>query len=319
MGERVPSERVSRSRLLIFASGDFGFNLYWQSAMLYLLFYYTEALHVPIAAAAAVYAIASVWDGIANFAVGVAVERHGLPERMRWALVLGGVPLGVSFALAYAPLPVTGGWLIAWICFGQFLFRGTYALVNVPYLAMSARMSLDSEDRAFVAGARMLFGTLAAMVVAIGTIPIGRALTGSGGGGVYALSAICFAIVASALIVHVGLVHRDAAIPAASASTGTARAIVLAMRNRAFVSLSAAMMAMIVAVTVLDKSILYYFKYALSNPSAGQIDSRSDDGGQRRGDTCLAADIAPHRRAGGVVAGKFELHRMSACVQRPGA
>ena len=42
-------------------------------------------------------------------------------------------------------------------------------------------------------------------------------------------------------------------------------------RNRAFVTLNAAMMAMIVAITVLSKSVLYYFKYLLDDPDAGQL------------------------------------------------
>jgi Na+/melibiose symporter-like transporter len=44
---------------------------------------------------------------------------------------------------------------------GHLLFRTAYAAVNVPYLAMTARISIDSRDRAFVAGMRMLFGTMA--------------------------------------------------------------------------------------------------------------------------------------------------------------
>jgi len=42
-------------------------------------------------------------------------------------------------------------------------------------------------------------------------------------------------------------------------------------RNNAFVALNAAMMAVIVAMTVLSKSVLYYFKYLLAVPHAGEI------------------------------------------------
>jgi Na+/melibiose symporter-like transporter len=41
--------------------------------------------------------------------------------------------------------------------------------------------------------------------------------------------------------------------------------------NRSFVTLNAAMMAMIVAITVLSKSVLYYFKYLLNDPDAGRV------------------------------------------------
>jgi GPH family glycoside/pentoside/hexuronide:cation symporter len=47
--------------------------------------------------------------------------------------------------------------------------------------------------------------------------------------------------------------------------------MILAWRNRAFVTLALAMMAMIAAVTMLDKSVLYYFKYVLVDPSGGQL------------------------------------------------
>ena len=57
--------------MLLFAFGDFAFNIFWQSVMLYLLFYYTDALDIPIKVAATTYMIASVWDGLASFAVGV--------------------------------------------------------------------------------------------------------------------------------------------------------------------------------------------------------------------------------------------------------
>ena len=106
--------RVSKPRLALFAFGDFAFNLYWQSIMLFLLFYYTDALGLPIGVAATTYLIASVWDGIANFAVGVLVDRAH--DRFRYGplMVAGAVPLGLSFVLTYMPPLASGGWAIAW-------------------------------------------------------------------------------------------------------------------------------------------------------------------------------------------------------------
>ena len=44
--------RPSKPRLVVFAFGDFAFNLYWQSIMLFLLFYYTDAINLSIEVAA---------------------------------------------------------------------------------------------------------------------------------------------------------------------------------------------------------------------------------------------------------------------------
>lgn len=268
----APPSRPGRARLVLFAAGDLSFNLYWQSVMLYLLFYYTEALHLPVRAAAACYAIASVWDGIANLVVGIVADRYAKPERFRPALIVGAIPLGLSFALVYAPPPVTGDWAIAWIVSGHLLFRTVYALVNVPYLAMSARISVDSRDRALVAGGRMLCGTMAAVLVAVGTVPLGRAFTGAEDAASYAAAALCFAVVGSLILIIVGLAYRDdRAIPPSERIDSVPRAIGGAMRNRAFVTLCAASVAMTIAVTILDKSVLYYFKYVQDDEAAGQL------------------------------------------------
>lgn len=274
MIEERGGERVGRWRLVGFASGDFAFNLYWQSAMLYLLFYYTDALGLGMETAAAIYLVASCWDGVVSFAVGVLVDRYWSRPALRRALVLGAVPLGLSFALAYTPPPVGKTIGAAVVLVGHLLFRAGYALVNIPYLALSGRVSGNSRDRSFVAGMRMLAGTAAAVLVALGTVPLGSALMGvQGGPQAFLGAAMLFAGIGSVILMLVGCTFRDAMTdeddPPAPASIGAS--LKATAGNRAFVTLAAAMMAMIVAVSVLDKSVLYYFKYALGDEAAGHL------------------------------------------------
>lgn len=266
------SPKVSKSRLLLFAFGDFAFNLYWQSVMLFLLFYYTEALELPMAVAATTYMVASIWDGVANFIAGIYVDRS--QDRLKFGrlLVVGSVPLALTFVLAYLPPPNAGFVGVAMVFVGHLLFRTAYAAINVPYLAMSARITPDDQDRAFVAGMRMLFGTAAAVGVALATVPVGRWLTGTDDAArAYLGAAALFACLGAAILILVGRAYRDAAHPEHRAPATLKDALASLARNRAFVTLSAAMMAMIVAITVLNKSVLYYFKYLLNNPEAGQL------------------------------------------------
>jgi Na+/melibiose symporter-like transporter len=151
------------------------------------------------------------------------------------------------------------------------LFRTAYAAVNVPYLAMTARISADPGDRAFVAGMRMLFGTAAAVLVALCTVPVGRWLTGSTASQAYFGAAILFATVGAIILMIVGLTYRECALVERPIPRSVKSALVSLAGNRAYVTLSAAMMAMIVAITVLNKSVLYYFKYLLNDPEAGQL------------------------------------------------
>jgi GPH family glycoside/pentoside/hexuronide:cation symporter len=263
--------RSSRPRLALFAFGDFAFNLYWQSIMLFLLFYYTDALELPIAVAATTYMIASVWDGVANFVAGVLVDRGHNRFRYGGLIAAGAVPLGLTFILTYMPPAAKGGWAIAWVLGAHLLFRTAYAGVNVPFLAMSARISPDPGDRAFVAGVRMLFGTAAAVTVALCTVPVGHWLTGSTAAQAYFGAAVLFAALGAVILLVVGLTYREGTGAHRPMPGSLGAALVSLAGNRAFLTLNAAMMAMIVAVTVLNKSVLYYFKYLLDDPDAGQL------------------------------------------------
>src|SRR5438270_62021 len=207
------SKPLSRWRLLLFASGDFAFNLFWQSIMLFLLFYYTDALAISIAVAATTYMVASVWDGIANLIAGILLDRNQHKFRYGPLLVIGAIPLGLSFGLAYFPPLAKGGWAVATVFVSHLLFRTAYAAVNVPYLAMTARVSADPRDRAFVAGARMLFGTAAAVVVALSTVPVGRWLTGSNGAKSYLGAALLFALFGAAILLLVGATFKESVLP----------------------------------------------------------------------------------------------------------
>ncbi|MGZ2410850.1 sugar (glycoside-pentoside-hexuronide) transporter [Sphingomonas sp. F9_3S_D5_B_2] len=265
------TERPPRLRLLLFAFGDFAFNLYWQSVMLFLLFYYTDALGVRIGIAATTYMAASIWDGVANFCAGALLDRFGDRVRYGALLVAGAVPLGVTFMLAYMPPITSGGWAVASIFAAHLLFRTAYAGVNVPYLAMTARISTDGQDRAFVAGMRMLFGTAAAVTVALTTVPLGSWLAGKRLADAYFSAAAVFAGVGALILVLVGATYREMAAPQRPPPGSLRSALASLARNRAFVALNAGMMAMIVAITVLNKSTLYYFKYVLNDPSGGQL------------------------------------------------
>jgi sugar (glycoside-pentoside-hexuronide) transporter len=257
--------------LLLFAFGDFAFNLFWQSIMLFLLFYYTDALSLPIGVAATTYMVASIWDGIANLIAGVLVDRKYETFRYGPLLAAGAVPLSLTFVLLYFPPAWGGAWMVVTVFVAHLLFRTAYAGVNVPYLAMTARISGDKSDRAFVAGMRMLFGTAAAVTVALCTIPLGRWLTGSSAAQAYFGAAILFAAVGAAILLLVGGTYREAAQPDRPPPPDFRGLILTLAGNRAFVALNAAMMAMIVAITVLSKSVLYYFKYLLNDPNAGQF------------------------------------------------
>lgn len=265
--------RASGSRLIGFAAGDFAFNLYWQSTTFFLLFFYTDALGMPIRRAAALLLLASIWDGIANLIAGIAADAYQAHAAAGRALAWGALPLGASFALIYLPLG-TGAGAFGLLLAANLLFRALYAWLNLSYLAISSRIAVTSRDRALLAGARMLFGTLAGVVVALGTRPLGGWIVGRPDGREFAIAAWLFGAVGAGMLGLIGFRFRGMPAPIDEGGRNPvqlARAVVRLLGDRAFLTLNLAMMAMVVAVTVLGKSTLYFFKYVLGDLDSGQL------------------------------------------------
>ncbi|KQU62503.1 hypothetical protein ASG67_00810 [Sphingomonas sp. Leaf339] len=262
----MPAPRPARWRLVLFGSGDFACNLYWQSVTLYLLFFYTDVLGLTPGVAGLIAMIGAIWDGLADLAVGIVAQRGRY--RYRTLIAGGAIPLGVAFALLYGAPAVTGTSVAAALV-AHIAFRSLYALVNVPYAAWSTRITQDSGDRTFIAGARMLFGAAAATIVALGTpwiaARIGDGMSPSG----YVAAAAVFAAVATPVLLMVAASTPEVLPAAAGKGVSVAACLRVLGRNRAFVTLNAAMAAGGIAAALLNQSVLYYFAHVVGDPGAG--------------------------------------------------
>lgn len=260
--------RPSYGQLLLFGSGDFACNLYWQSVTLYLLFFYTDVLEMAPGIAGLVYMAGAIWDGVADVLVGILAQngRYGYRRLIGWAAV----PLGIAFVMLHvAPGHWVGG-MAGVALAAQLAFRALYALVNIPYAAWSTRISQDSRDRTIVAGARMVFGAAAATVVALG-LPWIAGRVGGGAMSVagYAAAAAIFAAVATPLLLLVAATTPEA-IPAGAARRPAIAACARALAgNRAFVTLNMAMAAGGIAATLLNQSVLYYYRHVVGDMAGG--------------------------------------------------
>lgn len=261
----VPAYLAVRRRhlgLIAFASGDFAFNLYWQSSLFYLLFFYTEVLGLPPALAGGVALAGLIWDGAADLAIALVVE--STRKAPRWFVVRAAGPLGLSFLGLYvAPVAAVASLAILALA-AQLLFRTFYAIANVSYSAWSVRVSNRSADRGIVAGARMIFGALAALTVTYVTTHLPQAIGGHADGWGFFASAAVLAVVGTlTLLLLVAAVHdgkRDVAPQVAMSAAISIRGSLMALvRNRSFVTLNLAALASSIAGGLLIQSVLYHF------------------------------------------------------------
>ena len=191
--------QLSTRRVVGYGIGDFAFNMTFTFCSLFLLYFYTDVLGLSATTAGLIIMVALIWEGITDPIIGIVANR----TRSRWGryrpyILLGCLPLGLAFVAMFVPVDLTGTALAAYAFGTHLLFRLVYALVNIPYIALSAQMTRDSMARGRLAGSRMIFAITCGLTLAAISLPLVAALAG-GRQGFFGLS-IVYAIVAVAIL-----------------------------------------------------------------------------------------------------------------------
>ena len=253
------------ARRLGYGVGDFGFNLFFTTASLYLLFYYTDVVGLSPSTAGWVFAGALVWDAVFDPVMGYVANR----TRTRWGryrpyLLFGGLPLAASWALIFLPVDLEGSALILFAASAHIVFRTLYAVVSMPYLALSATMTGDSHERGVLASIRMVAATMCGLFAAFSTLKLVE-LFGGGSTGFF-WTAVIYGIIAAIVFTIVFASTREIAAAPDEISPTARDMIAMLRRNRAFWIVCAAMLAGAFGGTLFSKTLPYYFKYAVERP-----------------------------------------------------
>lgn len=266
--------RLSLGAKIGFGLGDFGFNLVWAGTGLFLMYVYTDVFGVAPTVAGAVYALALVWDAVTDPVMGVIADR----TRTRWGryrpwIALGALPLALSTVLAYWNPGFTGLALVIWIAFTHCLLRTAYTVASVPFSSLQARLTGDANERAQLAGFRMIGAAMGGLTMALGTPLIVKGLGQGDEARGYVLAAMAAATLAVVIFTYVVAALReppetDAAATAApeplTRDLGGFFAQIVA--NGPLMRLFAVIVAVSIAGTMFSKNVLYYFKYVLEAP-----------------------------------------------------
>lgn len=152
-----------------FGSGDLAQNLIYQTISMYLLFFYTNVYGLDPAVAAVMFLIVRIVDVIWDPVVGTFVDKHN-PSlgKYRSYLILGGLPL-TGFAILCFWNGFSGSLLYAYVTYVGLSM--CYTLVNVPYGALNASLTRDTNEITILTSVRMFMANIGGLAVGMG-IPI---------------------------------------------------------------------------------------------------------------------------------------------------
>jgi len=244
-----------------FAAGDLGFNFVWQSIELYLLFFYIRVIGLSPELASAIFLAGALVDWLADPLIGVLVDRAAPRIPMRSWVLIGGPLAGVVLVAAFAQPSLSGGWVLGYALAVHLLLRVSYSLGNIPYGALTARISADPADHVALTAARMQGAALGGLIAA--AIYAALPTRGAHGSADFVTGAVVLAVLAQPafLATYFGVRER---VSARVAIAGTplqhiAALFDLMQRSPELRRLLATILAAGLSVTVMNKSILFLF------------------------------------------------------------
>ncbi len=152
-----------------FGTGDLAQNLIYQTISMYLLLFYTNVYGLEPEVAAVMFLVVRIIDVLWDPIVGAYVDKHNpFLGKYRSYLILGGIPLTIFAVLCFYD-GYSGSLLYAYISYVGLSM--CYTLVNVPYGALNASLSRDTDEITTLTSVRMFLANVGGLVVSVG-IPL---------------------------------------------------------------------------------------------------------------------------------------------------
>ncbi|HLQ70439.1 MAG TPA: MFS transporter [Bacillota bacterium] len=161
--------KLSHVQRIGFGSGDLAQNLIYQTVSMYLLIFYTNVFGISAAAAGVMFLVVRVVDVIWDPIVGAFVDkRNPKMGKYRSYLILGGIPLTVFAILCFWD-GFSGSLVYAYVTYVGLSML--YTLINVPYGALNASLTRDTDEITKLTSVRMFMANLGGLAVGYG-VPI---------------------------------------------------------------------------------------------------------------------------------------------------
>jgi glycoside/pentoside/hexuronide:cation symporter, GPH family len=263
---RGMASRLTRGRRIGYAAGSLGTGGFSTVPGLLLLYYLTDTLGVPAAAAGALVLAPKIVDVVLNPVLGSLSDRTMLRRGSRsvW-LLAGGIALPLAFAATFAaPAAFTDGAAAAWVG-GWFLVSViAFAVFQVTYLVLPAEITDDPAERTDLMSWRIVLLTVAILGSGVAAPLLVRA-AGDGRAG-YAVMGV--AVGAVLLVATLTAWAATRALPAWSAperEPNLAERMAAVRENRPFAVLLGAFVLQALATGTMLAAIAYVTTHVLAD------------------------------------------------------
>lgn len=250
---------------LLFSTGDLSTSIPLAILMFFQLYFMTDVAGLRPDYAGWAVGLGKIWDAINDPVIGLISDRI----RTRWGrrrglLLLGAVPLGLTFMLMWLVPPLEPLALTAYYTLTFILFDTTFTIIHVSFNALTPELTDDYDERSTLNGYRSAFsigGTLGAIILAtvigwfISDQRVTFALLGVG------LGLVC--ILPPLIVFKIARERPSADLPE---PMPVWQALKTTLRNRPFWLIMGLYLLSWTTVSILSATLIYFANYYLKTP-----------------------------------------------------
>lgn len=258
------SQKLSFKEKISYGFGDLASVLYWQTFMLYFTYFYTDVFLIPASAAATMFLVSRIWDGVNDPLMGIIADR----TKTRWGkfrpyllwLCLPFAIVGV-FTFTVPGFGLSGKLIWAYVTFIAMMMM--YTAINIPYTALLGVISADSNERTTVSSVKFLFAFAAGIIVSATLLPMVKGLGGGNDARGWQYSFVIYGIAAVIFFLIAFKGTRERVQPPKTQTSSITKDLHELVTNRPWLILLATTITFILFVAVRSSVTVYYFKYVI--------------------------------------------------------
>lgn len=256
------AEKLSFKEKAGFSLGDCASNLFFQTFILFLMFFYTDVFGLPAAVVGTMFLITRVWDAFFDPLIGMLADR----TQTRWGKFR---PYLLWFALPFAIIGVltfttpgfneSGKLVYAYITYSLMMMF--YSAINVPYSALMGVITPNSEQRTILSSYRFVAAFSGGFIVQAVTMYLVNSL-GQGNMQLgWQLAMGCIAGLAFVLFMITFFTTKERVLPPKEQKANLKVELKDLFTNKPWLLIAGATIFQLTFIVMRQSSIVYYFKY----------------------------------------------------------
>ncbi|NMB83218.1 MAG: MFS transporter [Ignavibacteria bacterium] len=256
------TEKLSLKEKIGYSLGDTASNLFFQTFMLFLLYFYTDVFGLPAATVGTLFLITRIWDAFNDPIMGTIADR----TNTRWGkfrpyILIFALPFGIMGVLTFTTpdFDTTGKLIYAFITYNLLMMM--YTAVNVPYSALMGVITSNSMERTELSTFRFVAAFFGGIIVQASTMSLVKYF-GKGNEAVgwqWAMGTL--AGLAFILFFITFATTKERVQPPKEQKNAFGKDLKDLFSNKPWLLIAGATIFQLLLIVIRNSSIMYYFKY----------------------------------------------------------